>query len=206
MDDKRGLRETPFAICRKKNTWKNLQNTVLWCILKLAQQRGLLYQQGLMQLYSCGTLPAEFIEKAVCMKTGEQLHQRESERPRVALKANSHCESQDLPSQEARSSFETQGEVRSFRETGCNIVDYRIPGISLSTVQEQDERKPSWSRSLNPVSTRNNFFKIWARRWRSTGSAKHRKGCWKTRIKQKSSSSAPTLSSFSARTANLLQK
>ena len=44
MDDKRGLRETPFAICRNKNTWKNLQNTVLWCNLKLAQQRGLLYQ------------------------------------------------------------------------------------------------------------------------------------------------------------------
>ena len=75
------------------------------------------------------------------MKTGEQLYQRESERPRVALKANSQCESQDLPSPEARSSWETQSEVRSFRETRCNIVDNRIPDISLSTVQEQDEQK-----------------------------------------------------------------
>ena len=74
------------------------------------------------------------------MKTGEQLYRRESERPRIALKANLQYESQDLPSQEARSSRETQSEVRSFQETGCNIVDYRIPGISLSTVQEQDER------------------------------------------------------------------
>ena len=90
-----------------------------------------------MQLYSM----TEFIEKAICMKTVEQLYQWESARPRVVLKANSHCESQDLPSQEARSSWKTHSEMRSFRETGCNIVDYRIPGISLSTVQEQDEQE-----------------------------------------------------------------
>ena len=57
------------------------------------------------------------MEKAVCTKTGEQLYQRESERPRIALKANLQYESQDLPSQEARSSRETQSEVRSFQET-----------------------------------------------------------------------------------------
>ena len=67
------------------------------------------------------------------MKTGEQLYQRESERPRVALKANSQCEARDIPGQEARSSWETQSEVRSSWETGCNIVDYRIPGISLKS-------------------------------------------------------------------------
>ena len=66
------------------------------------------------------------------MKTGEKLHQRESERPRFALKANSQNESQDLHIQEARSSWETQSEIRSFRETGWNIVDHRIPGISVS--------------------------------------------------------------------------
>ena len=31
--------------------------------------------------------------------------------------------------------------MRSFGETGCNIVDNRIPGISLTTVQEHDEQK-----------------------------------------------------------------
>ena len=71
------------------------------------------------------------------MKTAEELYQRESERPRVALKANSQCESHDLPCQEARSSWETQSEVRSFQETGCKIVDFRIPGISLSTVKSR---------------------------------------------------------------------
>ena len=75
------------------------------------------------------------------MKTKEQLYQRESEIPHVALKANSQCESQDLPSQEARSSWETQRDAQSFRETGCNIVDYRVPGNSMSTVQQQDEQR-----------------------------------------------------------------
>ena len=48
-----------------------------------------------------------------------------------------------LPSsvRSARSSFETQSEAQSFRETGCNIVDYRVPGKSISTVQQQDEQR-----------------------------------------------------------------
>ena len=75
------------------------------------------------------------------MKTKEQLHQRESARPRVVFRANSKCGSQDLLAQEARSSWETQSDAQSFRETGCNIVDYRVPGISFSTVQQKDEQR-----------------------------------------------------------------
>ena len=45
------------------------------------------------------------------------------------------------PRQEARSSWETQSDGQSFRETGCNIVAYRVPGISISTLQEQDEQR-----------------------------------------------------------------
>ena len=75
-----------------------------------------------------------------------------------------------------------------------------------SRMNKNVKQSPSWSRSLNPISTRNTFFKIWARRRISTGSVKHRKDCWKTWIKQKSSSSAITLKSFSAGTANPLQK
>ena len=33
-----------------------------------------------------------------------------------------------------------EGDAQNFRETGCNIVDYRVPGISLSTVQQQVEQ------------------------------------------------------------------
>ena len=60
-----------------KNTWKPFQNTVCWCNLKLAQQRELQFYQTRSNagiLYD--TLPAEFIEKAICMKTKDQLCQK----------------------------------------------------------------------------------------------------------------------------------
>ena len=66
---------------------------------------------------------------------------KESVRPRVVPRANSQCGLQDLPTQKARSSQETQSDAQSFREIGCNVVDYRIPGTSISTVQEQDEHR-----------------------------------------------------------------
>ena len=58
----------------------------------LAQEGGLQFHQTrspAVILYD--TLLAEFIEKAVCMKTEEQLYRRESARPRVVLRANSKC-------------------------------------------------------------------------------------------------------------------
>ena len=87
------------------------------------------------------TLPAEFIEKAVCMETKEHLYQRESARPRIVLTANSQCRLQDLPRQEARWSWETQSDAQSFWKIGCNILDYRVSGISISTVQQKDEQR-----------------------------------------------------------------
>ena len=69
--------------------------------------------------YSLGTLLAEFIEKATCMKTKDQLYQRGSVilRPRILLKANSQSGSQDLLVQEARSSWESQQDAESYGET-----------------------------------------------------------------------------------------
>ena len=137
MDDKRGLRETfcdlsQAGIAPYQNTWKHLQNTLNWCKLLPTQERGLRFDQtrsNAVVLYD--TLPAEFMEKAVCIKTGEQLHQRESERPRIALKA--HSRSKIILGNTERSA-NLPGDWMQHR-------DYRIPGISLSTVQEQDERK-----------------------------------------------------------------
>ena len=147
MDHEQGLRETfcdlsKARIAPSKNTWKPLQDTVYWCNLLPAQERGLQVSETRSNAaVLCDTLPAEFIEKAICMKTKEQLYQRESARPRVVLRANSQCGLPDPPRQEARSSWETQSDAQSFLETGCNIVDYRVPGISLSTVQKQDEQR-----------------------------------------------------------------
>ena len=61
-------------IASYKNTWKHSEDTVFWCNLKLAQQRGLQFSQTRLNaavLYD--TLLAEFIEKAICMKTKDQI-------------------------------------------------------------------------------------------------------------------------------------
>ena len=77
------------------------------------------------------------------MQTKDQLHQWESVilRPRVVLEANSQCGSQDLPVQEARSSWESQRDAESYGETRSNTADYRVPGISISTVKLLDARR-----------------------------------------------------------------
>ena len=89
------------------------------------------------------TLPAEYFEKAMCMKTKDQLSQRESVilRPRVVLEANSQSGSRDLLVQEARSSWESQQDAESYGETRSNTADYRIPCFSISTVKLQDARR-----------------------------------------------------------------
>ena len=89
-DNQDGLGETlcdlsQARIAPYKNTWKHFQDTIFWWKLKLAQQRGLHCYQTRVILYD--TLLAEFIEKATCMKTKDQLYQIESVilRPRVVL-------------------------------------------------------------------------------------------------------------------------
>ena len=77
------------------------------------------------------------------METKDQLHQRESVilRPRVVLRTNSLSGSQDLLVQEARSSWESQQDAESHGETRSNTADYRIPGISISTVKLHARRQ-----------------------------------------------------------------
>ena len=109
-----------------KNTWKHFQDTVFWCNLKLAQQRGLqFYQLRSNAVILFDTLPAEFMDKAICINTKDQLYERESVilRPRVVLRANSQSGSQDLPFQEARSSCESQQDAESYGETRSNTAD-----------------------------------------------------------------------------------
>ena len=95
MDNQDGSGETLCDLSQARiepytNTWKRLQNTEFWCKLKLAQQRGLqFYRTRSNAVILFDTLPAEFIERAFCMKTKDQLYQRESVilRPRVVLKS-----------------------------------------------------------------------------------------------------------------------
>ena len=114
---------------------KYLEDTVFWCSLKLAQQRGLQFCQtksNAVLLYD--TLPAEFIEKAISMKTKDRLYQRESVilRLRVVLKANSQNHlGKDSSVQEARSSWESRQDAESFGEARSNTADNRVPGKSI---------------------------------------------------------------------------
>ena len=147
MDNQGGLGGNPVRLVTSKNpytnTWKHFQDIVCWCALKLAQRRGLqFYQTRSNAVILHDTLPAEFTEKAICMKTKDQFYPWESviPRPRVVPKANSQSGSQDLLVQEARSSWESQQDAESC-ETRSNTTDDRIPGISISMVKLQDARR-----------------------------------------------------------------
>ena len=142
--------EKPYATCHKQESRHTkilghaFQDTLFWCNWKLAQERGLqFYQTRSNAVILYDTLPAEFTEKAICVKTKDQLYQRETVilRPRVVLKAKSQSGSQDPPVQEARSSWESQQDAESYGETRSNTADYRIPGMSISTVKMQDARR-----------------------------------------------------------------
>ena len=130
MDNQDGLGETlcdlsQARIAPYKNTWTHFQNTIFWCSLKLAQQIGLQFyktRSNAVTLYD--TLPAEFSEKAICMKIKDQLCQRDSVilRPRVVLKAKSQSGTQDLLVQEARSSWESQQDARATKKPEATLL------------------------------------------------------------------------------------
>ena len=93
------------------------------------QKKGLQFYQTrshAMVLYN--TLPAVCIEKAVCMKTKEELYHKICLTPRV----------QDQQEQDARVSCDQPSGSKLLWETGSNTVDYRIPGVPLSAVEQQD--------------------------------------------------------------------
>ena len=77
------------------------------------------------------------------MKTKDQLYQRVRLilRPRVVFEANSQSGLLDPSVQEARSSWESPQDAESYGETRSNTADYRVLGISISTVKLQDARR-----------------------------------------------------------------
>ena len=118
MDDDQSMEENRCDLDKQriapyKNTWRHHQKyTVYWCIEKLAQKRRLqIYQTRSHAIVLYSTLPAICIEKAVCMKTNEELYHKvyQSPRlPRVILKPNSQSGQQDQHEQEARNPLTTK--------------------------------------------------------------------------------------------------
>ena len=143
MEDDNGVGETPSdlnnpRITPYKNTWKPLRNTISWCNLKLGQRKGLqFYQTRSHAVVLHDTLPAVCIEKAIRLKTKEELYLKvrfTARLPRVALKPNSQIGQQDQQEQDARTSCDQPSGSQNSGETWCNSVDYRIPGIHPSAV------------------------------------------------------------------------
>ena len=113
-----------------KNTWKRDQNTVYWCNLKLAQEKGLrIYQTRSHAIVLYDTQPAVCIEKVVCMNPKDELFQKVRwvpGAPRVVLRSNSKIGPQDQQEQDARTSREQPSESKLPWETGRNTVDYNF--------------------------------------------------------------------------------
>ena len=155
MEDVHAMEETPCDLTKPriapyKNIWKRLPNTVFWCNLKLAQDKGLhLHQTRSHAVVLYNTLPAACIEKAVCMITQEELYQKVRLTPRVpqvVLKSNSQYGPPDPQGQDARSSWEPSSDSKSYWEICNNTVDHRISGVPLSAV-EQESFVQDWSQT-----------------------------------------------------------
>ena len=82
MDDGYGMGETPRDLTKPriapyKNTGTRFQNTIFCCNAELAQEKGLqFYQTRSHAVVLYNTLLAACIEKAVCMKTQDELYQK----------------------------------------------------------------------------------------------------------------------------------
>ena len=150
MDDDQSVEEVQYDLDKPrfapyKNTWRSHKNTVCWCNLKLAQKKGLQCSQTRSHaMVLCNILPAGCIEKAVCMKTKEELFHKVNQSPRlprVLLKPNSQRGQQDQPDQEARKNSDHQSVSGIYGESRSGNVDCRIPDIPHSTVQQQDTNR-----------------------------------------------------------------
>ena len=153
MDDGYGMGETPCDLTKPriapcKNTWIRFQNTVCWCNLNSLKRKT--YNFTIHAVFLYNTIITDCIEKAVCMKTQDELYQKvrlTPRVPRVVLKSNSQCE-QDSQSQDARSSWEPSSDRKSYGETCNSTVDHRISGVPLSAVEQQDTTRENKAQKL----------------------------------------------------------
>ena len=121
------------------------------------------YQTRSYAVVLYNTLLEACVEKAVCMKTQEELYQKVRltlRVPRVVLKSNSQYGQQDRQSQDARSSWE-QAIRKVTGETCRKTMDYRIAGLPLSAVEQQNkhQHKESFLQDLSQTQKINSFSK-----------------------------------------------
>ena len=85
------------------------------------------------------------------MKTKDELYQKVRLTPRVprVVKSNSQIGLQDHREQDARTSCDQPSGSKLPWETAGNTVDYRIPGVPLSAVEQQDTHRKDKFKKLN---------------------------------------------------------
>ena len=125
-----------------KHDWNVHQNTVYWCNLRVAQNKGLQsYQTRSNAIILYNTLSAMCIEKVVIRKSGEELYRKMYQSPITPqrLKPNLNYERQDTTSSDARTSLDhSDKHGGTFRETCRGEMDFRIRGLPHSAVQDHD--------------------------------------------------------------------
>ena len=126
-----------------KQIWKMHQNTVCWSNLRVAQKKGLTFNQtrsGAIILHN--TLPAACIEKVVAMSSGEVLKIKMYESPRsprkVVLKPAGHEGRTNTTSIEERAS---NAHSTKYGEACRGEIDHRIQGLQHSTVEHEDNAR-----------------------------------------------------------------
>ena len=131
MDNQDGLGEILFdlsqaRIASYKNIWKRSKKTECWCNLKLSQQRGLQF----FQTMSNAVIFAEFMDKAICMNTKDQLYHKKSVilRPRVVSKLIRNV----IHKIYLRSSWESQQDAESYGATEATLLTTEYLYIDLN--------------------------------------------------------------------------
>ena len=138
---------------KNRATHQYLETLSKFCILEQFEARPRERSAILPDTVTCSrynTLPTACIEKAVCMKTQDELYQKvrwTPRVPRVVLKSNSQYGPQDPQNQDARSPWEPSSDSKSYGEICNNTVDHRVLGVPLSASTSRIQHARPKSRS-----------------------------------------------------------
>ena len=129
-----------------KHTWRSHHNTVFGAMKASSEKKIAILSNSVACNYSLRHITAIRIDKVVCMKTMEELYCSKYESPRlhrVTLVPSSQHVQKDVLVSESRKSDDRENEVHQHRETcgSDHCVDFRIPGISHSAVEQVETNR-----------------------------------------------------------------
>ena len=148
MDDKQGLRETFCDLIKSKNhaIQEYLETTSGHSILvqffaRSRRRTAIFNKQGPMRSSSMTHCLQSSLRKRYARKRKNSFTKEKAQDHALCSKQIRIVNHKIYPVKKQDHLGKHKSDAQSFWETGCKIVDYRIPGISLSTVQQQDEQR-----------------------------------------------------------------